>query len=86
MPDRVSRQAWVDLVSDDEAYTERARGGPYDFGFALGMSKLIMAHPRIARLWGPLYAEIMFAEAGALSRTEREMVAAVAAAAQDCRY
>jgi hypothetical protein len=86
MTNRVTRQAWVDLVSDEDAYTERARGDPYDFGFALGMSKLIMAHPRIARLWGPLYAEIMFAEAGAWSRTEREMVAAVAAAAQDCRY
>lgn len=85
MGDTAVRQAWLDLPPDEAVYNERTKGGPYDFGFALGMSKVIMAHPRIARVWGPLYQEIMFAP-GALDRREREMVAAVTAAAQDCHY
>ena len=44
-----------------------------------------MAHPRIAPLFGALYGAVMFAP-GALTRAERETVAAVAAAAQDCHY
>ena len=33
-----------------------------------------------------LFGEIMFSPLGALDRREREMIAAVAAAAQDCHY
>jgi len=44
-----------------------------------------MAHLQIAPFFGALFMQIMFAP-GALSRREREMVAAVAAAAQDCHY
>ncbi len=86
MADIVTKQAWVELPSDDEAYGERTKGGPYDFGFPLGMSKLIMAHPRIGQTFGPIFQAIMFAPEGALTRQEREMVAGVAAAAQDCYY
>ena len=44
-----------------------------------------MAHQGIAPFFGALFGRIMF-EPGALTRREREMVAAVAAAAQDCHY
>ena len=79
-------QAWVKLP-DPAAIAGVAgrQNHPYDFGYVAGMSRLIMAHPGIAPAFGALYASIMFAP-GALSRAEREMVAAVAAAAQDCRY
>jgi alkylhydroperoxidase/carboxymuconolactone decarboxylase family protein YurZ len=60
-------------------------GHPYDFGTVPGMSRLIMAHMRIAPFFGALFRQVMF-EPGALTRQEREMVAAVAAAAQDCHY
>ena len=49
------------------------------------MTRLILAHPRIGRAFAALFAQIMFAP-GHLERREREMIAAVAAAAQDCRY
>jgi hypothetical protein len=49
------------------------------------MYRLIGAHPRIGMGFGRLYARIMFSP-GALTRPEREMVAGVAAAAQDCHY
>ena len=77
------RQAWVRLPSDEEIRVAMPAGGAsaYDFGFMMGMPRLRMAHPRI----GPLFREIMFGP-GELSRAEREMVAAVAAAAQDCHY
>ena len=79
-------QAWVKL-SDPAAMTnDGARGNhPYNFGYVAGMARLITAHPGIVSAFGGLYASIMFAP-GALSRAEREMVAAVAAAAQDCHY
>ena len=81
-----SEQAWVKLPEPATIRLAAERQNhPYDFGYVAGMARLIMAHPRIAPAFGALYASIMFAP-GALSRAEREMVAAVAAAAQDCHY
>lgn len=84
---RSEKQAWVDLPSDAELRAVMPGGSPsaYDFGFMMGMPRLRMAHHRIGPLFGPLFREIMFGP-GALSRAEREMVAGVTAAAQDCRY
>jgi len=76
--------AWVQLPDSSEIHLPD--GHPYDFGIVLGMSRLIRTHPRIGRAFGVLFAEIMFSPEGCLSRREREMVAAVAAAAQDCTY
>jgi uncharacterized peroxidase-related enzyme len=58
---------------------------PYDFGFVGEMSVLMNAHPLIGPALAELFMQVMFAP-GALTRPEREMVAAVAAAAQDCNY
>jgi len=49
------------------------------------MSRLLTAHERLGQAMRGFFAEVMFAP-GALSRDEREMVAAVASAAQDCEY
>ena len=58
---------------------------PYNYGFVGEMSLLMNAHPRIGPALGELFMQVMFGP-GALLRSEREMVAAVAAAAQDCHY
>jgi hypothetical protein len=58
---------------------------PYDYGFVGEMSVLMNAHPLIGPALAELFMRVMFAP-GALARPEREMVAAVAAAAQDCHY
>ena len=76
--------AWVTLP--DAGQMRMPAGHPYDFGFVAGMSRLLRAHERIGRAFSALYAEVMFSPEGVLSRREREMVAAVAAAAQDCTY
>jgi alkylhydroperoxidase/carboxymuconolactone decarboxylase family protein YurZ len=78
-------EAFIELPSDESVGSAAARGSQYDFGFVANMGKLIRAHPRIGARFGALFAEIMFVP-GALDRREREMVAAVAAAAQDCHY
>lgn len=78
---------FIALPSDEEMQA-RAAGGqrsPYDFGFISGMGRLLAAHPRIGPAMQRAFAEIMFAP-GALDRAEREMVAAVASAAQVCEY
>ena len=49
------------------------------------MTRLLLAHATIGPAFRALYAQVMF-KPGSLSRSEREMVAAVAAAAQDCFY
>jgi hypothetical protein len=54
-------------------------------GFVGEMSVLMNAHPLIGPALAELFMRVMFAP-GALARPEREMVAAVAAAAQDCHY
>src|SRR3972149_10188296 len=80
--------AWVQLPSEEQlrALFPPDRKFPYDFGFLPGMVRLVMAHGRIGAAFGQLFAQIMFSPEGKLSRREREMVAAVAAAGQDCRY
>jgi len=81
----MTRHAWVDMPPEEALRKQRGGENPYDFGFLPAMGRLIAAHPRIAPAFGALYAAIMF-EPGALDRREREMVAAAAAAAQDCFY
>ena len=79
--------AFIPLPSDDEMRAQGygQRPHPYDFGFIPGMARLRSAHKRIAPKMSDLFREIMFAP-GDLTRAEREMVAAVASAAQDCNY
>jgi alkylhydroperoxidase/carboxymuconolactone decarboxylase family protein YurZ len=75
-------------LPDEAEMRARAAGGPrspYDFGFVGDMSRLLAAHGRIGPAMQRAFAEIMFAP-GALTRAEREMVAAVASAAQVCEY
>lgn len=79
--------AWVSVPSAAEleaAYLPGQRSG-YNFGFVAGMGRLLRAHDRIGPAFSALFAQVMFAP-GLLDRREREMIAAVAAAAQDCTY
>ena len=88
-------QAQADRDSTDDAYVQladpavvaanRPADHPYNFGSPTGMSRLLMAHTRIGPVFLRLFSEIMFAP-GALSRQEREFVAAVAASVQNCFY
>ena len=80
------RIAWVETPSEEIIRQYMGKGHPYDFGFQPRMSMLISSHMRIAPFFGQLFREIMFSEKGALDRREREMVAAVSSAAQDCHY
>jgi len=79
-------EAWVRIQSASERAETREKGNPYDFGFRPAMGSLLLAHPAIGPTFLALYAQIMFAPEGALNRAERELTAAVAAAAQDCFY
>ncbi len=80
-------EAWVRMPSEEELRAQIPQDArfPYDFGFYPAMMRLIGAHGRIGSAFGALFAQIMFSPEGELDRREREMVAAVAAAAQDCR-
>ena len=79
-----SGEAWIALVPEDEV-RELFAAHPYNFGFIPAMGRLIATHDAIGPYFGALFAQIMFAP-GALTRREREMIAGVAAAAQDCHY
>ena len=82
------QSAFIRLVTPEELRS-RPPGGPrpssYNFGYASGMGRLLATHERIGRAMQAAFYEIMFAS-GALTRAEREMLAAVASAAQDCEY
>jgi alkylhydroperoxidase/carboxymuconolactone decarboxylase family protein YurZ len=82
---RALPEAWVAMPDETALRSYIGSGHPYDFGFLPAMARLVAAHTNIAPFFGALFRQIMF-EPGALSRREREMVAAVAAAAQDCHY
>jgi hypothetical protein len=60
-------------------------GRETDYGLVGEMSVLMNAHPLIGPALAELFMRVMFAP-GALARPEREMIAAVAVAAQDCHY
>lgn len=77
--------AYIALPSIEEVGATRGPHHPYNFGFVTGMARMLNAHPRIGPALQALFAEIMFAP-GALSRQERELIAAVAASAQACFY
>lgn len=80
------QDAWVELPDPQLFELIGANSGhPYNFGFVPAMGRLIGAHPGIAPAFGAIFHAVMFAP-GVLSRSEREMVAAVAAGAQDCHY
>ena len=77
-------QAWVEMPAESELLPQM-ENHPYSRGFVPAMGRLIASHPRIGPAFMALYNQIMFVP-GALERDEREMVAAVSAAAQDCFY
>jgi len=81
------QQPFITLPTEEElrAHMKPGMKSPYDFGFIGGMSRLLSAHERLGLAMRGFFAEVMFAP-GVLSRDEREMVAAVASAAQDCEY
>jgi alkylhydroperoxidase family enzyme len=76
---------WIRLPRPEDMAAARPPGHPYDFGAVAAMTRLIGAHPRIGPRFYSFFAQVMFG-GGALSRAECEMVAAVAAVAQDCDY
>jgi uncharacterized peroxidase-related enzyme len=85
--DPADREAWIALASEAQV---RAVVGAQRYETLMGgvvprMARLIMTHPVIGRALGLLSGVVNFS-AGALSRAEREMVATIAASAQDCRY
>ena len=88
MPDPEVREAWIDLITaeEDRDSIPPDRRRHYDFGFIPAMGRLIGRHERIAPAFGRLFRELMLSSEGVLSRRECEMVAAVAAGAQDCHY
>jgi hypothetical protein len=76
--------AWVALPDPEQL--GRPQNHPYNFGFVANMGRLLAAHPRIGGAFQKLFGEIMFSPESALSRQEREMVAAVTARGQECFY
>ena len=73
----MSDAAWVELPPPDEGFRYH--------GVDTNMARLAAAHQRIGALFGALFVETMFGE-GVLAYEERELVAGVASAAQDCFY
>ena len=79
-------EAWVELVGAQEVRRRMGdRKNPYDFGTVAPMTRLMQTHEEIGTAFGRLFVEIMF-KPSSLSRAEREMIAGVATAAQDCFY
>ncbi len=81
-------EAWVSIPSEAQRRAQIPPGVPasgYDYGFLPAMGRLLSVHKEIGPVFGRLFWTVMF-EPGHLNRQEREMVAAVAAAAQDCHY
>lgn len=78
---------FITLPTEEELRSRMTPGGKatYNFGFISSMGRLLSAHPRIGPAMRDFFYEVMFAP-GALDRDEREMVAAVASAAQSCEF
>ena len=86
MSEAEAGEAWVKIPTPSERAAVKEQGDPYNFGFIPAMGGLLAAHPEFGAQFFGLYRQVMFAPEGVLSRGERELTAAVAAAAQDCFY
>ena len=75
---RIRFGVWSAILQTDL----ETEGRETDYG---EMSVLMNAHPLIGPALAELFMRVMFAP-GELARPEREMIAAVAVAAQDCHY
>ncbi len=78
-------EAWVKIPTEKDIDWSATSGDGYAFTFLPAMGRLIMAHPVIGPPFVQMLATVMFGP-GSLSRRERELVASVSAAAQDCFY
>jgi alkylhydroperoxidase/carboxymuconolactone decarboxylase family protein YurZ len=78
-----TEESWIDI--DPDTGPLPAAPGNWTFEFRPAMGRLLSAHPTIGPAFNTLYSEIMRSP-GHLSRQEREMIATVASAAQDCEY
>jgi alkylhydroperoxidase family enzyme len=78
-----TEESWIDI--DPDTGPLPAAPGSWTFEFRPAMGRLLSAHPTIGPAFNKLYEEIMRGP-GHLSRQEREMIATVASAAQDCEY
>ena len=87
-PAKPIREAWLTIPTEAEVRAQLPPGRmyPYDFGFLPAMGRLLRTHGRIGGAFLKLFGEIMWTPESSLRRGEREMIAAVAAAAQDCHY
>ncbi len=84
MSEQQVREAWIRIPTEEEM-PARTSSNRNTFEFRPAMGRLLETHDRIGPAFLALYNQIM-SEPGHLSRQEREMVAAVAASAQDCYY
>jgi alkylhydroperoxidase family enzyme len=78
-------KAYIELIRQDEAKKRRRPDHPYNPGVVPAMGRLLMTHSRIGPAIDVLQTELMFGS-GPLDRSERELLAVVASAAQDCHY
>lgn len=78
---------WLRLPTEEEYLAQVPAGWQfdYDIGGVPAMNRLILAHRDIAPAFSWLAHRLMKAP-GALTIAERQVVAAVTAAAQDCHY
>jgi len=81
----MTKEAWVAIPSEEDLGWRADSGDGYAFSFLPAMGRLIMAHPSIGPAFVQMLSTVMFGP-GALTRSERELVATVSAAAQDCFY
>ena len=80
--------AYIRLISEDEAQgllKEEYDAAVTRAGKVFNILKAMSLNPRVLRASIELYKEIMFGESG-LSRRERELLATVTSAQQNCHY
>ena len=80
--------AWIETVAPDDAQGLLAKlykAALDRAGRVFGILRLQSANPRVLRAGVSLYQEIMRADSP-LTRAQREMIAVVVSAANDCHY
>lgn len=85
--ERPEPRAWVEMLSEDQARRVLPESYGYDHGLLPSFFRLVQTHERIGDVFWPLQAAVMQGgEDSELSQRDRELIAVVAAVAQDCEY
>lgn len=87
MTHEYEKEAWVDLLTEEESRRQMPPFYNYQGSFVPNFFRLVQAHPTIGSPFWPLQKAVLEGDPDSmLTPAERELIVLIASVAQDCHY